>query len=62
MDQQICFTAPQAVIGIIGSVVVGASTLANFIKSPDEYTSPVMQWISRLIHFVAFDIVTAVKK
>jgi len=62
MDQQVCFTAPVALASAVGGVIVGASTLANFLKSPDEYTNPVMKWISRIVHFVAFDIVTAVKK
>lgn len=60
MDQ-VCFTTGEAITGIVGSVVMGVSALANVIKAPDEYTG-IMKWVSRVVHFVSFDIVTAAKK
>lgn len=57
----VCITSPEYISGIVGSVVVGASTIANFIPAPDQITNPIFRSISRVIHFIALDIVTSKK-
>lgn len=61
MDQ-VCLNNVEAVTGIIGAVVTVASMLSNFIPTPDKISNPVLKFLSQVVHFVAVDIVTAVKK
>lgn len=60
--QQICINSPAAVASLVAYGVVGASFLANLVPSPDEIKNPVAKFLSRVLHFVAVDIVTAAKK
>ena len=60
--QQVCVNAPEYIAGIIGSIVVGASTLANFVPAPDKISNPAFKVLNRVLHFVSMDIVTAAKK
>ncbi len=60
--QEICINSPEYIAGIIGSIVVGASTLANFVPAPTKIEHPVLRVLSRILHFVAIDVTTAVKK
>ena len=59
---QVCINTPEYLMGLIGTVVIGASTLANFVPAPDKITNPVLKVFSRVLHFVAIDIITAAKK
>lgn len=60
--EQICINSPENIVGLIGMIVMGASTLANIIPAPDKATTPVMKMVSRVVHFIAVDIVTSIKK
>lgn len=60
--EQICINSPENIIGLVGMIVMGASTVANFIPAPDKATNPVMKFISRIVHFIAVDVVTSMKK
>ena len=59
---QVCINTSESIVGLVAMVVAGATAVTNFVKSPDQYTNPVMKVISRIFHFVSGDIVTAVKK
>lgn len=58
---QICLNSPESIAAIVGMVVTGTSAVANFIPAPDKLNNKVMRAISRIVHFVAADVVTAAK-
>ena len=60
--EQVCISIGAQYMGIVGAVVVGTSAIANFLPAPDATSNKVIKLISRIIHFVAVDITTAVKK
>lgn len=60
MDQ-VCFEAGAGLVTILGSVVMAASSLANFVPDPDKIQNGVLRFLSRVLHFAAFDIVTGKK-
>lgn len=59
MDQ-ICINSPENIIALVSMVIAGVSTVVNFVPSPDEAKGP-MKVISRVLHFLALDVVTAKK-
>lgn len=59
--ENICINTPESIGAIVGGVVLVASTISNFIPAPDKIGNPVAKLISRVVHFVAVDIVTAKK-
>lgn len=58
---QICVNSPEAWIGLVSMVVTGVSTIVNFVPAPDKIGNPVLKFLSRVLHFIAVDIVTAKK-
>lgn len=58
MDQ-VCISGSETLGAIAGGAVVVASTLANFVPEPDKIDNKLLRFFSRVIHFVALDIVTA---
>lgn len=58
----ICITSPESIVAIVSTVVAGASAFANLIPAPENITNPTLRFLSRVVHFVAFDIVTAAQK
>jgi hypothetical protein len=56
-----CVNSPASVISVIGLIVTGASSIANFIPAPDKIDNKALKLISKIIHFLAVDIVTAKK-
>lgn len=59
---EFCINTTENVVATVGSIVAGAATLANFVPAPDKITNPTLRAFSRLLHFVAVDVVTAVSK
>lgn len=57
--ENICINSPEYITGIVGTIVIGASTIANFVPEPDKINNSFLRFLSRVIHFVAVDIVTA---
>ena len=60
MDQ-VCITIGEQWLGIVSSIVMGASVLANIVPSPDKAETGIGRVFSKIVHFIAFDIVTAKK-
>lgn len=60
MDQ-VCINNVEWLTSIVGFVVMGASALANAVPAPDKISNPFLRFLSRALHFVAIDIVTAKK-
>lgn len=61
MDQ-VCIAGVTEYAGIIGAIVTGASMLSNIVPSPDKAETSLGKIFSKIVHFIAVDIVTAVKK
>ena len=59
---QVCISANAQIVGAVGTFVMLMSGLVNIVPAPDKITNPVGRFISRLLHFAAVDITTAVKK
>lgn len=59
---QVCTNLPEAIVGIVGMIVMGVSAIVNFIPAPDTITNGFFKAVSRFLHFIAFDITTAVRK
>lgn len=59
MDQ-VCFNNIGSIAAYIGMAVTAASTVANFVPAPDKL-SGFAKLFSRILHFVAVDVVTAKK-
>lgn len=62
MADSVCLNNIEAISGIVASVVTVASMLSNIVPAPDQISNPVLKILSQILHFVAVDIVTAVKK
>lgn len=58
MDQT-CINGSETLAAIASGAVVLASTVANFVPEPDKIDNGVLRFLSRVLHFVALDIVTA---
>lgn len=56
-----CINSPETVISVITYVIAGASAVANFIPAPDKTDNKTLKIISRIVHFIAVDIVTSKK-
>ena len=61
MDQ-LCFNAGESVIAIVTAVVSGASLIANWVPAPDKLEGKFAKAISKIVHYVALDVVTGKKK
>lgn len=59
MDQ-VCFNNIGSIAAYVGMVVTAASTVVNFVPEPDKLKGA-MKLFSRVLHFVAVDVVTAKK-
>ena len=59
---QVCISANAQIVGAVGTFVMLMSGLVNVVPSPADIKNPVGKFISRLLHFAAADIVTAMKK
>ena len=57
---QVCVTAGTQVTAIVGYAIYLAGM--NFVPSPDKVSNPVLKLISKIAHFLAVDVTTAVKK
>lgn len=62
MADSVCLNNIEAISGIVASVVTVASMISNFIPAPENISNPFLKMLSQIVHFVAVDIVTAVKK
>ena len=60
MDQ-ICINSPENIAGAVASAVAVFNVIVNFVPDPDKLTNPVAKMASRILHFLAIDIVTAKK-
>lgn len=60
--EQICINANDHIIMLAGLVITITSGVVNIIPAPDEIDNAILRFLSRVVHFVAVDIVTAVKK
>lgn len=61
MDQ-LCFNAGESVIAIVTAVVSGASIVANFFPAPDKIENKTLKALSKIVHYVALDVVTGKRK
>ena len=61
MEEQICFKGGETLGAIAGGIVVTASAIVNFVPDPDKISNPILRFLSRAVHFIALDIVTANK-
>lgn len=59
--EQVCFSTTESIAGIVGVAITIASTVVNFVPAPDKISNPGMKLLSRFLHFVALDLVTAKK-
>lgn len=60
MEEQICAMVPGSVATAVGYLTfLGA---LNFVKAPDEVKNPVLRVVSRILHFLAFDLTTSMVK
>lgn len=59
---QVCVNhLPGGIFAVVVYVIAGVSALVNFVPAPDAISNPVGKAISRVLHFLAVDIVTAAK-
>lgn len=61
MDQ-VCINSPETITAVVTTVIAAAAGFANFIPAPDSINNTVLRGLSRIVHFIAFDIVTAAQK
>ena len=60
--QQVCVNTPDYIIGVVSAIVFAASGLSNYVPAPDKIDNKMLRGLSRLLHFVSADIVTAMAK
>lgn len=60
MDQ-VCINNSTEIAGIAASVVAVVSAIANFVPEPEKIDNKFFRFLSRVIHFIALDVVTAKK-
>lgn len=58
MDQ-VCINNSELLATVASGAVVLASSIANFVPEPDKIDNKFLRFLSRVLHFVALDIVTA---
>lgn len=61
MDQ-ICINNAGNIAALVAMAITAASGVANFVPAPNEISNPVGKFLSKALHFLAVDVVTAVKK
>jgi hypothetical protein len=59
---QVCINANAQIVGIVATGIAITSGIVNAVPSPDKIKNPALRFLSRVLHFAAADIVTAVKK
>ena len=59
---QVCINASEQIVSIVATTIVIISGIVNAVPSPDKIKNPALRFFSRVLHFAAVDVVTAVKK
>jgi hypothetical protein len=60
--ESICLVSPESIASLVGIVIAAASGIANFFPAPAKIDNKVLRALSRVVHFVAFDVTTSLKK